>query len=325
MVRIAFFGTPEFAVPTFEHLLRSGHQVAGVVTQPDRPRGRGQRLTAGPVKRVALEHNLPVLQPERMLDPTLLEALRSWQIDLAVVAAYGKILPQALLDLPRLGMINVHASLLPKYRGAAPIQRAVMAGERETGITIIRLVRELDAGPMLGRLVQPVGPDDSSQDIEQQLAFLGAALLVRVVDDLAAGRAIEVPQDSALATRAPRLNKSEGLIDWTLPAQSIHDRIRGLHPWPHAFSYLNGARHIILRSRVESRPSPASGARGALPGELLETTREHLVVQCGDHSALAILQIQPEGRRPLEVREFLAGHHMQPGQVFGAPTIDPSL
>ena len=325
MVRIAFFGTPEFAVPTLEHLLRSDHQVVGVVTRPDRPRGRGQRLTAGPIKRVALEHNLPLLQPERMLDPTLLETLRSWQIDLAVVAAYGKILPQALLDLPRLGMINVHASLLPKYRGAAPIQRALMAGERETGITIIRLVVELDAGPMLGRLVQPVGPDDTSADIEQQLAFLGAALLVRVVDDLAAGYAIEVPQDSALATHAPRLNKSQGLIDWTLPAQSIHNRIRGLHPWPHTFTYLNSARHIILKSRVEPRPSAASGARSASPGELLETTGEHLLVQCGDHSTLAILQIQPEGRRPLGAREFLAGHHIQPGQVFGAPTIDPSL
>lgn len=321
-MRIAFFGTPAFAVPTLEHLRRSDHQVVGVVAQPDRPRGRGQRLTAGPVKRAALEHKLPVLQPERMADPAFLDALRSWQVDLAVVAAYGKILPRTLLELPPLGMINVHASLLPKYRGAAPIQRAVMAGERETGVTIIRLILELDAGPMLARLVRPVRPDDTSEDVERQLALLGAALLVSVVDDIAAGRAVEVLQDSAQATHAPRLTKSEGLIDWTRSAQTIHDRIRGLHPWPRAFSYLNSARHIILKSRVEPLPSAASGGRDAYPGELLETSGEHLRVQCGDSSTLAILEIQPEGRRPLEVREFLAGHHVQPGQVFSAPQID---
>jgi methionyl-tRNA formyltransferase len=315
-MRIAFLGTPEFAVPTLEHLLRSDHQVVGAVTQPDRPSGRGQHLTMGPVKRVAIEHNLPVLQPERMKDPAFLDALRGWQLDLAVVAAYGRILPQTLLELPRLGMINVHASLLPKYRGAAPIQRAIMAGDRETGVTIIRLVEELDAGPMLARLVQPVGPDDTSEEIEQQLAFLGAALLVSVVNDMATGRAVEVPQDPAQATRAPRLTKSEGLIDWMQPAQTIHNRIRGLRPWPHAFTYLDGARCIILRSRPEVETPIVSGSRDARPGEVLAASGERLLVKCGDGSALAILQIQPEGRRPLEVREFLAGHHLRPGQVF---------
>lgn len=314
-LRIAFFGTPEFAVQTLEHLLRSDHAVAGVVTQPDRPRGRGQHLTIGPVKRVALDHELPVLQPERMKDPAFQDAVHGWQVDLAVVAAYGRILPQTLLELPRLGMINVHASLLPKYRGAAPIQRAVMAGERETGITIIRLVEELDAGPMLAKLVQPVGPDDTSEDIEQQLAFLGAALLVSVVNDIAAARAVEVPQDSAQATLAPRLTKAEGLIDWMLPAQSIHNRVRGLHPWPHAFTFLEGARYIILRSRPE-QAGVASGARDARPGEVLAASGDQLFVSCGDGSALAILEIQPEGRRPLEIREFLSGRHLRPGQVF---------
>lgn len=323
-LRIAFWGTPEFAVPTLEHLLRSDHAVVGVVTQPDRPRGRGQHLRMGPVKRVALEHELPVLQPERMKDPTFLDALRGWQVDLAVVAAYGKILPQTLLELPRLGMINVHASLLPKYRGAAPIQRAVMAGERETGITIIRLVQELDAGPMLAKLVQPVRPDDTSDEIEQQLAFLGAALLVSVVNDIAVGRAVEVPQDSAQATLAPRLTKAEGLIDWMLPAQSIHNRVRGLHPWPHAFTYLGGARYIILRSRSERPAAIFPGSRDARPGEVLAASGDQLFVRCGDGSVLAILEIQPEGRRPLEVREFLSGHHLRPGQQFSAPATEPS-
>lgn len=315
-LRIAFWGTPEFAVPTLEHLLRSDHAVVGVVTQPDRPRGRGQHLTMGPVKRVALEHELPVLQPERMKDPTFLDALRGWQADLAVVAAYGRILPQTLLELPRLGMINVHASLLPKYRGAAPIQRAVMAGERETGITIIRLVQELDAGPVLAKLVQPVGPDDTSDEIEQQLAFLGAALLVSVVNDIAAGRTVEIPQDSTQATLAPRLTKAEGLIDWMLPAQSIHNRVRGLHPWPHAFTYLEGARYIILRSHSERAAAIVPGSQDARPGEVVAASGDQLSVRCGDGSVLAILEIQPEGRRPLEVREFLSGHHLRPGQVF---------
>lgn len=323
---IAFFGTPEFGVPTLEHLLRSDHQVVGAVTQPDRPSGRGQHLAIGPVKRLALDHKLPVLQPERMKDPTFLDALRGWQIDLAVVAAYGRILPRMLLELPRLGMINVHASLLPKYRGAAPIQRAVMAGERETGITIIRLVEELDAGPMLAKLAQPVGPDDTSEDVEQQLAFLGAALLVSVVNDIAAGHAVEIPQDSAQATHAPRLTKAEGLVDWMLPAQAIHDRVRGLHPWPHAFTYLDGARYIIMRSRPEAGSSLASGSRDARLGEVLAASGDHLLVRCGEGSTLAILEIQPEGRRPLAVREFLSGHHLRPGQVFGpeAPALSPN-
>jgi methionyl-tRNA formyltransferase len=323
-LRIAFFGTPEFAVPTLTHLLQSSHRVVGVVTQPDRPRGRGQRVTAGPVKRVALEHQLPLLQPERMSDAAFIDAVRGWHVDLAVVAAYGRILPRTLLELPHLGMINVHASLLPKYRGAAPIQRAVIAGERETGITIIRLIQELDAGPMLARLVQPIGPEQTSEDVEHQLAVPGAVLLVGVVDDLAAGLAVEAPQDPAQATYAPRLNKSEGLIDWTQPAQSIHDRIRGLRPWPQAFTFLDGARYIILKSRAEPHLSAASAARDAHPGELVQASGERLIVRCGDHSALAILEIQPEGRRPLDVREFLAGHHAQPGQVFGAPKIDPA-
>jgi methionyl-tRNA formyltransferase len=174
---------------------------------------------------------------------------------------------------------------------------------------------------MFATLVEPIGANQTSEDIGAELAVLGAALLVAVVNDIAAGRAEEIPQDPAQATYAPRLNKSEGLIDWTRSAQSIHDRVRGLHPWPHAFTYLGGARYIILESRVEPHPSAASGPRAARPGELLQASGERLHVRCGDNSALAILQIQPEGRRPLDVREFLAGHHVQTGQVFIAANI----
>jgi methionyl-tRNA formyltransferase len=314
---IAFFGTPGFAVPTLQHLLRSPHRVAGVVTQPDRPSGRGQQLTSGPVKRVVVDQHIPLLQPSRASDPDFLASFSQWQVDLGVVAAYGKILPRALLEIPRLGMINVHASLLPKYRGAAPIQRAVMAGESQTGVTIMRIVQELDAGPMLAKLIEPIGPEQTSVEVEERLAFLGAALLVSVVDDLAGGRAIEIPQDPAEATYAPRLSKAEGLIDWTQSAQSVHNRIRGLYPWPHAFTYLDSARYIIQRSRVLSDRPYTQTIEKPQPGEILIASGDELFVQCGD-TVLAILEIQPEGRRPLHVREFLAGHHLQPGQMFGA-------
>jgi len=322
-LRVAFLGTPSFAVPTLETLLRSPHRVVGVVTQPDRLRGRGRHQAEGAVKRLAREHSLPILQPERMQDLMCLDMLRNWRVDLGVVAAYGHILPRAWLEIPRFGMINVHASLLPKYRGAAPIHRAVMAGETETGITIIRLVRELDAGPMLGRHVHPIDSDQTSEDIEHDLAVLGARLLVSVVDDIAAGRAIDVPQDSAQATYAARLTKSEGLVDWTRSAQRIHDHIRGLHPWPHAFTYRDGARYIILRSRVESAEDLPTGWQTARPGAILTSAGDRLIVKAGEDTAVAILEIQPEGRRSLRVREFLSGYPLRPGQGFGGLPTKP--
>jgi methionyl-tRNA formyltransferase len=314
-LRVAFFGTPRFAVPTLEHLLRSRHTVAGVVTQPDRPRGRGQRHSDAPVKQVALGARLPILQPERMQDTSLLETLRGWQLDLGVVVAYGRILPSTLLELPRLGMINAHASLLPKYRGAAPIQRAVMAGERETGVTIIRIVQALDSGPMLGAATRPIDPDENAEQVEEDLSFLGAALVMSAIDDLAGGTMEDTPQDEAQATYAPRLTKAEGLIDWSNTAQRIHNQIRGLYPWPHAFTYLDGARYILLESRVPSDIADSSHAR---TGEILRASGDDLTVRAGD-AALDVLRIQPEGRRPFHIREFLAGHTLSPGQMFGGP------
>jgi methionyl-tRNA formyltransferase len=316
-LRIAFFGTPVFAVPSLEHLLRSRHTIAGVVTQPDRPRGRGQRQSDSPVKQVALENSFPLLQPERIRDPGIIDILRTWNIDLGVVAAYGKILPSGLLQLPPLGMINVHASLLPKYRGAAPIQRAVMAGETETGITIIRLIEELDAGPMLGMATRSIGSNETSEVLEQDLAFLGAALLMSVIDDMATGMAHEVNQDPASASYAPRLTKAEGLIDWARSARDIHNQIRGLYPWPHAFTYLDGVRFIILESLVVPL-SPTSSDGAAHAGHILKASGDDLTVSAGTDS-IAIRRIQPEGRRPLSVREFLSGHTLHPGQTFGGP------
>lgn len=323
-LRVVFLGTPAFAVPSLEHLLRSPHQVVGVVTQPDRPHGRGRHQREGPIRQVALAHQLPVLQPERIQDSVFLDRLRDWRPDLGIVAAYGKILSQAVLEIPRLGMINVHASLLPKYRGAAPVHRAVMAGERETGITIMRVVRELDAGPMLGALTRAIRPDHTSEELEQELAFLGAALLLGVVEDVAAGRATEIPQDPAEATYAPRLTKAEGLVDWTWSAQRLHDKIRGLHPWPHAFTYLDGARYILLMSQPGPVAVPLPGSGGACPGEILVASGGHLIVNTGDDASIQILKIQPEGRKPLRAREFLAGHHLRAGQVFGGSGGSPN-
>jgi len=309
-LRVVFFGTPAFAVPTLEALLASRHPVVGVVTQPDRPRGRGQQVGEGPVKARAVAAGLPVLQPDRLKDPTFVDSLRTWGSDLGVVAAYGKILTDAVLAVPRLGMINVHASLLPKYRGAAPVHRAVIAGETETGVTIMRVVKALDAGPMLATATRAIGPDESSDVIERDLSALGARLLVATLDDVAAGRAAEFPQDDRAATYAHRLTKEEGLIDWSQPAQAIHNRIRGLHPWPHAYSFVNGRRLILLRSVCQP------GARH-VPGTIVDAHGDRLTVATGD-GVLQLLTVQPEGKRPMSAREFLAGRPLAAGDRFTA-------
>jgi methionyl-tRNA formyltransferase len=312
-LRIVFFGTPEFAVPTLRSLLASRHPVVGVVTQPDRPRGRGHKVSDTPIKGLALEHGLPVFQPERLRPPEVVETIRGWQPDLGVVAAYGKIIPEALLELPRLGMINVHASLLPKYRGAAPVHRAIIDGEAETGVTIMRLVRELDAGDMMAKVKRPIGPDDTSDVVERDLAELGATLLVEVVDRMAEGPVAEERQDFMMASYAPRLTKEEGLVDWTLPAPFIHNRVRGLYPWPHAYTYLDGHRLILLQTRVDEESSTEAA------GTVVSVGRDSLHVATGHGGRLAVLRLQPEGRRPMMVREFLAGHAVRPGARLTGP------
>jgi methionyl-tRNA formyltransferase len=293
-------------------LLDSPHRVAGVVTQPDRPRGRGQKVTHSPVKALALERGLPVFQPDRLKPPDVADTLRAWQPDLGVVAAYGRIIPEQLLTIPRLGMINVHASLLPRYRGAAPVHRAVINGDRETGVTIMRVVKELDAGGMFATVTRPIGPDDTSDAVEADLAIMGAELLVTIVDQLAAGTAHAEPQDEAKATYAPRLTKEEGVIDWTQSALQLHNRVRGLYPWPHAYTFLKGARLILLRSAVQPREEHAPAAS---PGTILAVSAEAIHVATGD-GALAIIEVQPEGRRAMRVHDFLLGHRLASGETF---------
>src|SRR5688500_12997634 len=242
-MRVLMLGTPAFAAATFEALLASQHTVVGLMCQPDRPRGRGQKVLAPATKIIAEAHGIPVLQPLRLKDPELMTQLAALRADIGVVAAYGRLLPDPLIALPARGMINVHASLLPRYRGAAPIQRAVMAGDEVTGVTIMRVVRELDAGPTLAARSMPIGGNDTSVDVERALASAGAAVLVQVLDRMAAGEHVsETPQDDRRATHAPKIERADGLIDWTRPATEIHNQVRGLHPWPHAFSTLNGQR-----------------------------------------------------------------------------------
>ncbi len=326
-LRIVFFGTPDFAVPTLDALLQSRHTVVGVVTQPDRPRGRGHKTSDAPVKARAVSAGLPVLQPVRLKEPEFMDALAAFDADLGVVAAYGKILSEAVLATPRLGMINVHASLLPRYRGAAPVHRAVIAGEHETGVTIMRVVKALDAGAMIDTVRRPIGPNETSQEVERDLASLGARLLVTVTDTLAEGRATETPQDDSAATYAHRLTKDDGVVDWRWPADRIHNLIRGLHPWPHAFTFHNGHRLILIRSRIggiggRERAAPLLAASATLvspdevPGTIVEAAGDRLLVASGD-GLVQLLTVQPEGKRQLEVREFLAGHKLVVGDRFG--------
>lgn len=313
-LRIVFFGTPEFAVPTLRRLLASSHHVCGVVTRPDRPRGRGYKVSASPVKAVALEHGLPIAQPDRVRDGGIISTIAAWTPDLGVVAAYGKILPEELLAVPPLGMINVHASLLPKYRGAAPVQRAIIDGEKMTGVTIMRMVKEMDAGRMLAKVTRPIGPDETSDVVERDLAGLGAELLTTVVDQLAAGDNLpEEIQDYMMATYAPRVTREDGLIDWSLPAGYVHNRVRALYPWPHAFTFLNGRRLIIRRTRMEASPADAA------PGTVVDVSAEGIHVATGHQGRVAVTELQLEGGRPLSAREFLAGHPIDPGATLTSP------
>ncbi|MGH9410561.1 MAG: methionyl-tRNA formyltransferase [Vicinamibacterales bacterium] len=310
-LKMVFFGTPLFAVPSLEALLDSRHAVVAVVSQPDRPKGRGQQLQPTPTRQIAESRGVPIVQPAKIRDEAFLDSIRSLRPDLGVVVAFGRILPDALLRIPRFGMINVHASLLPKYRGAAPIQRAVLAGDHETGVTIMRVETELDAGPTFAMTTVPIPPEATSGDMEAALAVEGARLLLPVIADLAAGRAIETPQDHSQATFAPKVTKEEGTIDWTATAGTIHNRVRALQPWPLASTTIRGLRCVIRRAAQAVDVSMA-------PGMVVRARGDELVVACGNGTALRILEIQPDGRRSMTARDFLAGRGALEGERLGS-------
>lgn len=302
-LRVAFFGTPAFAVPTLDALLASSHEVVGVVTQPDRPRGRGQQVTDAPVKARAIAAGVPILQPTRLKSPEFLDAFRAWNADLGVVAAYGRLLPQVLLDIPPNGLLNVHASLLPAWRGASPIQRAVLNGDPVTGVTIMRVVLALDAGAMLDRVEVAVRPDDTAGSLEARLAVAGASLLRDVVDRLGRGESVsEIPQDDARATLAPRLEKAEGLIDWTRTAWAIDCHVRGMQPWPVAFTFVDGQRLMVREAAASEHP-----AGPVAPGGLVAVDGDAVLLACGDGRTLRVTRVQPEGKRVMSAREWRQG------------------
>ncbi|MEO6212425.1 MAG: methionyl-tRNA formyltransferase [Vicinamibacterales bacterium] len=306
-LRIVYFGTPQFAVPALQTLLDSRHAVVAVVSQPDRPKGRGQKLQATPTKIVAEGSSVPVLQPTRLKDQAFLSAVAALGPDLGVVAAYGRILPDDLLAIPRLGMINIHGSLLPAYRGAAPVHRAVINGDRDTGISIMRVVKELDAGPVFLMRSRAIGPDDTTPEVERVLSVLGAELVSRVVDELADGSPSETPQKHAEATYAHKIEKHEGAIDWNQPAARLHDLIRGLQPWPLVSGRVDGVRFLVHRSSVTTE-------RTAGPGGIIMRAADGLIAVAGsDGAVLQILELQPEGRRVMSARDFLAGRRLSPG------------
>ena len=307
-LRVVFFGTPEFALPTLTALLASRHLVVGVVTQPDRPRGRGHQLSPSPVKALAASRNIPVLQPEKMRDEAFLEALRLLDADLGVVAAYGRILTDTILATPRLGLINVHASLLPRWRGAAPVHRAVMAGDVETGVTMMRVVRELDAGPILAMERRAIGADETSADIEQALANLGGPLAATTVEKLSQGPVAEEPQPDTGVSYADRITKDDSPVFWWRAAHEVHNQIRGLQPWPLASTSIGGHRLLLVKTRMSEGPAPAS----AVPGTILEAEGDRLVVAAG-HGTIQILELRPEGRRTMAARDFMAGHRLAVG------------
>jgi methionyl-tRNA formyltransferase len=309
-VVIVFFGTPQFAVPSLEALIGSRHTVAAVVSQPDRPKGRGQQLQPTPTKLVAEASRVPVLQPAKIRDTAFFDQVRALKPDLGVVVAFGRILPDELIAIPRLGMINVHASILPRYRGAAPIQRAVMAGDAESGVTIMRIETELDAGATFAAQAVAIPPDVTSGDLDATLAVLGAQLLIPVVDAMDAGAAVETAQDHSKATFAPKITKEEGPIDWSWPAAVINNRVRGLQPWPLASTTLSGRRYVLRRTAIRD-------VVGSDPGVVLQARGDELVVACGGGTALQILEIQPEGKRTMTAREFLTGRGVTAGQRFG--------
>ncbi|MFM8442161.1 MAG: methionyl-tRNA formyltransferase [Methylococcus sp.] len=308
-MRIVFAGTPEFAVPPLSALLNSPYEICGVYTQPDRPAGRGRKLTPSPVKVLAQKAGLPVFQPETLKDEAAHAQLRNLKPDLMVVVAYGLLLPQAVIDIPPLGCINIHASLLPRWRGAAPIQRSILAGDSESGVTIMYIEPRLDAGPMLLKKSCPIGPDDTAGDLHDRLSRIGAEALLETLPSIAAGTAEPEIQDESLVTHAAKINKDDAQLDWSRPAAELQCQVRAFNPWPVAETVYRDQILRVWRATVvpESRSEP--------PGTLL-IDGENLDVVTG-HDCLRLLEIQLPGGKRISARDFINGHP-ETGLMLGA-------
>ena len=303
-MRILFMGTPDFAVVSLRALVEAGHEICGVFTQPDKPKNRGHRLMFSPVKEYAITQDLDVYQPLKMRDGEALGIVERLQPELIVVAAYGKILPEEILNAPKYGSINVHSSILPKYRGAAPINWAILNGETVTGVTIMYMAKELDAGDIIRCAETEIAPDEDALMLTNRLAELGAGALLQVVDDLREGTALRTPQEHEKHTYAPMLDKSLSPMDFTKPAQVLHDQVRGLIPWPCATTELNGGTVKIYKTAV-------GDATEAKAGSIVEAGKKGIAIACGDRKLLWILELQAEGGKRMDSRAYLAGHPVQ--------------
>lgn len=301
-MRVVFMGTPDIAATCLKKILADGFDVVGVYTQPDRPKGRGMKLVASPVKEVAVAAGIPVFQPENFRDEETVEALRALQPDICAVVAYGRILPQKVLDVPKYGCINIHASLLPKYRGSAPYQWAVLDGLTETGVTAMYLTREMDAGDIIDVSKTPIGENETAGELLDHLAVLGAELLSKTLTRFESGKVPATPQDAAGVSYAPMLDKSMCPIDWTKTAQQVHNHVRGLHPWPVATMELQGKTFKVHETRVVE----GSGK----PGEILSLTKTGLRIACGE-GAVEITSLQAEGGKRMAAPDYFRGHPLE--------------
>ena len=301
-MRVVFMGTPDIAATCLTKILDDGFQVVGVYTQPDRPKGRGMKMVYSPVKEVALAHDLPVFQPENFREDDTVEALKALQPDVVAVVAYGRILPQRVLDIAPKGFINIHASVLPQYRGSAPYQWAVLDGLTETGVTAMYLCREMDAGDMIDVAKTPIGPDETAGELLDRLAVLGAELLSKTLSRVERGEAQGIPQDGSKATYAPMLDKTMCPIDWTKTAQQVHNHVRGLHPWPVATAELAGTKFKIHATAVVE----GSGE----PGTILGLTKTGLRIACGE-GAIEIRSLQAEGGKRMAAPDYFRGHPLE--------------
>ncbi len=311
-LRIVFCGTPAFAVPSLRHLIaQQDFRVEAVVTQPDRPRGRGQQVATSPVKDAALAAGVPIFQPEKIKSDAALDYFKRLAPDAVVIIAYGQIISQPLIDVPRLGWINLHASLLPKYRGAAPINWAIVNGETRTGLTTMQIDAGLDTGPMLLKYETEIGRDETAPELAARLAEAGAPLVAETLRGLESGAIAAGPQDSSQATFAPPLKKEDGRIDWWLSARKIYNRIRGLQPWPGAFTSFRGKS-----CQIWGKPLKPVAA-GGMPGIMLPTQEDGLLVICGGASVLRVDEVQLEGRKRVTAQEFVNGARLAPGERFG--------
>ncbi|VEN72565.1 10-formyltetrahydrofolate:L-methionyl-tRNA(fMet) N-formyltransferase [Candidatus Desulfarcum epimagneticum] len=314
--RVVFMGSPDFAVPSLRALVKSGHDVVLAVTRPDRKKGRGRKRSGSPVKEAALEMGLSLIQPESAKDPAFVDALQNADPDFLAVVAYGELLPEDALKIPALGAVNVHPSLLPRYRGPAPIQWALINGEKETGVSTMLMSREMDAGDILFSVKTPIGPDDDSATLHDRLARIGADLLVQTLDAMKKKTAVPRPQDHSRATRAPLLKKKDGRVDWEKPARDLESFIQGVTPWPGAFSFCRGKRFKFFKAAALERRLP--GPPGAIfisPGAISTDSPDSLCVKTGQ-GALSILELQPESGKRLLAKDFLKGWKPSPGWAF---------